>query len=231
MNSPIKCVSFDVWNTLVKSNPDFRKQRNNLIHSHFKLSIDMAVFTNLADKLDVYFNRLTEVTGRHLHGSQMTLLILDRAGANMQHVSHIVLHEFNVKLETLFWEHQPVLWFTDMHETFSYLSRKEIKMGLISNTGFINGNVLHAFFKQHKLTQYLSFECYSDEIGYCKPHAAIFSNALKQVNTVKTVPPNQFLHIGDSLAADKEGATDFGLRSYLLNAGENRLMDIISSYV
>ena len=191
----VKCISFDIWNTLIRSNPEFRQHRNSLIVQHFNLDVNPDIFSGIANELDRQHTSLTEVTGRHLYASQMLVLLLQQLKVETAALSSISFQQFEVKLEEIFWKYPPAIRFADTREVLEYLKAKGVKAGLLSNTGFVEGKVLSAFWKKHSLQQYFNFECYSDEVGYCKPNALLFEKVYSLAKGPAQIDKNEFLHV------------------------------------
>src|SRR5580658_1111173 len=97
-------------------------------------------------------------------------------------------------------------------ETWSVLDRLRAQgypLGVISN----HHDGLLDVLKFHSLDQVFESVTYSQEVGAEKPSSAVFERALKRAGC----PPDEALHVGDSLRADVEGAQACGLSAVWLN--------------
>lgn len=94
-------------------------------------------------------------------------------------------------------------------ETLSALRERGLTLGLISNTGRTPGVVLRQVLDYYGLLGYFEVLSYSDEVGYRKPHPAIFTETLRQAGA----EPAQALHVGDDAGADVAGARAIGMRA------------------
>ena len=83
-----------------------------------------------------------------------------------------------------------------------------LKIGLISNTQ----RPLDEFAAHFALDHIFSAAISSAELGYLKPHPAIFEAALAAVGE----PAGASVMVGDSVKADIEGARQVGMRAVLV---------------
>ncbi len=89
------------------------------------------------------------------------------------------------------------------------LARRGLTLGIISNTGRTPGVILRQVLDRHGLLGYFTVLSYSDEIGYRKPHPAIFKETLRRAGA----EPASALHIGDDATTDVAGARSIGMRA------------------
>ena len=102
--------------------------------------------------------------------------------------------------------------YDDVAPVLRELARRDIKIGLISNS-----HRSLASFEQHfDLEGLISAAVSSSEHGYLKPHPSIFQAALQLAG----VRPEESVMVGDSLPHDIEGALSVGMRGVLVHRGE-----------
>ncbi|MBU1013567.1 MAG: HAD family hydrolase [Bacteroidetes bacterium] len=107
----------------------------------------------------------------------------------------------------------PVFLFDDTMYVLESLSKKGILLVAISNcTPWESGGI-----DSVGLNRYLQKVFYSFDIGAAKPDPAIFQFVQKTLGVL----PQNFLHVGDSLLADIEGALSVGWKAVFLNRGNN----------
>jgi putative hydrolase of the HAD superfamily len=94
-------------------------------------------------------------------------------------------------------------------ETLATLKDKNIKIGLICDTGFSTGRVVRKLLEDDGLAQYIDVFCFSDEVGVPKPGHEIFDKALAELG----VRPPEAIHIGDLKRTDIAGAHDAGMHA------------------
>jgi putative hydrolase of the HAD superfamily len=211
-----KHISFDLWLTLIKSNPDYKFKRSQLLAGFFDIPFDAHHINSIVKKHDVQFNRLTEITGRHIYQGHMWLIILSELGCNIEEIPQQRLQEFYQLQEKLFLENSPVLIDEESDKTLNKLTAQGITINLLSNTGFIEGRLLRTVLAGWGLDKYFSFQLYSDETGFSKPGAGAFESLFDHIQKINAVNKSEVLHIGDNKAADIIGAESFGLSAALL---------------
>jgi HAD superfamily hydrolase (TIGR01662 family) len=98
--------------------------------------------------------------------------------------------------------------YDDVEPALRTLARAGLKIGLISNTQ----RPLDEFAAHFALERVFSAAISSAELGYLKPHPAIFEAALSAVGE----PAASAVMVGDSVKADIEGARQVGMRAVLV---------------
>jgi putative hydrolase of the HAD superfamily len=96
-----------------------------------------------------------------------------------------------------------------VHDTLRALSERGVRVGLVSN---IDDDQLEHLLEIAGIADRLDFHISSERAGSCKPHGAIFEQAL---NLAACQAP-EALFVGDTLQQDVEGANRAGLVSVLL---------------
>ena len=98
--------------------------------------------------------------------------------------------------------------YDDVEPALRALAQAGLKIGLISNTQ----RPLDEFAAHFALDHLFSAAISSAELGYLKPHPAIFEAALAAVGE----PAAAAVMVGDSVRADIEGARQIGMRAVLV---------------
>jgi HAD superfamily hydrolase (TIGR01549 family) len=98
--------------------------------------------------------------------------------------------------------------YDDVAPALTALAAAGLKIGLISNTP----RPLDEFAAHFSLDHIFSAAISSAELGYLKPHPAIFEAALAAVGE----PAGAAVMVGDSVKADIEGARQIGMRAVLV---------------
>lgn len=89
------------------------------------------------------------------------------------------------------------------------LIAKNLKIGIISNIG----QGLSELMESSGLGNLANFLVSSGEVGYSKPHPAIFEAAIR----VFGVDPSEIIHVGDSIEGDVNGAIASGIHAVLID--------------
>lgn len=98
--------------------------------------------------------------------------------------------------------------------TLQKLRSLGVRSGLLSNWDAR----LRPLLRELGLLELLDFQVISHEVGYEKPHEAIFRAALDAAGA----NPEEFLHVGDSLSADIEPARAVGMHTLWIASASDR---------
>jgi HAD superfamily hydrolase (TIGR01509 family) len=97
---------------------------------------------------------------------------------------------------------------TTTHALLEALRDRDLRVGLVSNA-FDPPHLLHRDLEQMGVAQRLDVAVFSSEVGWRKPHPAIFERALEAIG----VDPAATLFVGDTLATDVAGAKALGIHT------------------
>jgi putative hydrolase of the HAD superfamily len=122
------------------------------------------------------------------------------------HVSDDELERF-LEAEHAAWQPARQLGVTT-HALLEALRERGLGLGLVSNALDPPG-LLHRDLEQLGVADRLDVAVFSSEIGWRKPHPAIFERALERLG----VAPESALFVGDTLATDVAGAAALGLHT------------------
>ena len=102
----------------------------------------------------------------------------------------------------------------DVRETLTSFKRN-IDIGVVSNFKVPRG--IEYILQQHRLAPFFNFVITSTQVGWRKPHKAIYKAALKATN----VKPDEILFIGDDYENDFIGPKHIGMQALLLDRKDN----------
>lgn len=94
------------------------------------------------------------------------------------------------------------------HALLETLRGRGLKLGLVSNA-FDPPALLHRDLEQLGIAERIDAAVFSSEVGWRKPHPAIFERALEALGVLA----ERVLFVGDSLAADIGGAAALGMHT------------------
>ncbi|MDH0674246.1 HAD family hydrolase [Empedobacter falsenii] len=208
--------SFDLWMTVIKSNPNFKPQRTELLKEHFSLNKTTYEIDSVIRYYDNLFNIISEKTGNHIEREEVFMLILDKLGKDIQNISIDDLKLFFEKSDELFVENVPFIIWEDIHDFLSEIKAKGKTASILSNTAFIHGDSIRKVLKKLDLDAYFSFMIFSDEVGISKPNLEIFEYLYKNTQEIKIITKSQIIHIGDNPIADYQGAKTYGFAADLV---------------
>lgn len=208
--------SFDLWLTIIKSNPDFKAKRDTLFRDFFSIDKDIDEVRKVIRKYDVLFNRISEKTGNHIEREEVFLLMLDVLGKDIETVDDNQLKQFFQQVDELFLNNKPVLLWGNIEELLIEIKENNKTASILSNTAFIHGDSLRKVLEHLGLADYFSFMIFSDEVKASKPNLRVFEIMFDKINDFRTLEKKEILHIGDNKIADYEGAKTFGVNSKLV---------------
>jgi putative hydrolase of the HAD superfamily len=209
----IQHISFDVWLTLIRSNPAYKPARNDLIINYFGIVKDIKTVNETFQRFDRHFTKVNEIVGKNLDSREMLLIILADLGVEIEKLNHSILDHYEKELLQLFWRFPPLLIEQNFFKIAEKLVKQNISLSILSNTGFIKGKILRALLEHYDLQQFFAFQCYSDEANCSKPSHQFFELAYHNILIIKSLEKKQVLHVGDNPIADVRGATEFGFQS------------------
>ncbi|MDN5286420.1 MAG: putative hydrolase of the superfamily [Mucilaginibacter sp.] len=225
--------SFDLWLTLIKSNPDYKLERTRIFHRDFNPGNKSIEEVAKAFRVvDLMCNAVNERTGKNIDSDEMHLMVISLINDNQLDLKQIDTDKLYADMEALVLNNMPLVY-DDV--TINVLDRLKQKGGstlsLLSNTGFIKGAILKKILAELKMDQYFDFQLYSDEVGMSKPNPAFFNLMLqniKQINKGKEITLDSIIHIGDNPKADIEGANAAGIKSLLINSNNQSILSLIN---
>jgi len=228
---PYQHYSFDLWLTLIKSNPYFKIERTKIFHRDFNpagKSIDEVA--KAFRQVDLMCNAVNENTGKNIDADEMYLMVISLINDNQLSLADIDTTKLYQDMEKLLFYYMPVVYSSVTIPTLQHLKQQSgSTFSLLSNTGFIKGATLRKILVELKMNEYFDFQLYSDEAGMSKPNPALFDLMLQHIKQInKNINLNSIIHIGDNPKADIEGANAAGIKSLLINSNNQSILSLIS---
>jgi len=214
--SNYKHLSFDLWLTLIKSNPEFKKKRNLLFKDFFEVEYSIEKVTEVVRYYDVLCNNINEKTGFNIDTFEIYYFILNALNVNVDEIGIERLSEFYKETELLFMKFKPDLIYPKIQLLFEKIVEQEKTISILSNTAFIKGVTLRKLISYYELENYFSFQIYSDETGFSKPSKEMFELVHNEIKSLKSIEKKEVIHIGDNKIADYDGAMKFGFDALLI---------------
>ena len=170
-----KHYSFDLWLTLIKSNPLYKQERTTYFYNKFntkdKHIDEIAVAFR---KVDLMVNAINEKTGKNVDADEMCLMVIAMINDYAFPFNEIDLVQLDHEMEELALSHLPVLYGDECIDVLAEIKSTGLSStNILSNTGFIKGKTLRKILNHLKLDQYLDFQLYSDEEGLDVSHVGI----------------------------------------------------------
>ncbi len=221
----ISAVTFDLWDTLVVDDSDEpkraarglrskRDERRHLLWDALNRQspIDYKTVALAYGVGDAAFNEVW-------HEQHVTWEIGTRLGVILKGLGRTLP---DAELEAVVRAHEemeveisPDL-IADAAQCLETLSAR-YKLCIVSDAIVSPGRCLRALLEKHGVKKYFGGFAFSDEVGRCKPHRAMFDSAAKQLG----VPIEQMVHIGDREHNDVLGPLALGMKAVLFTAARD----------
>lgn len=214
-------ISFDLWLTLIKSDPEFKNKRNLLFKEYFSIGKPMDEVAAVIRKFDILTNSINEKVCRNFDTFEIYYLILDALGVSIENFGSSHLEEFYGHTHGLLMQHKPLLLDEGLPGLLQSLSNEGITMNILSNTAFIKGSSLREVISHYGLESHFAFQAYSDETGYSKPGTRMYQYAFERINEREAIAKHEILHVGDNRISDYDGAINFGFHAHLITNSQN----------
>ncbi|MEG0529114.1 MAG: HAD family hydrolase [Bacilli bacterium] len=208
--------SFDLWMTIIKSNPEFKPKRTILFKEYFSIDKSVEEIDKTIRYYDNLYNLISEKTGNHIEREEIFLLILNVLGKNVELINSEDIDDFFIKSDILFLENRPQIIWKEIPSILEKITDLGKTANILSNTAFIHGNSLREVLKSLNLEQYFTFMIFSDEVGVSKPNIKIFEYLYENTQKIKQLEKSKIIHVGDNIKADYEGALKFGFDAKLV---------------
>ena len=216
-----KHFSFDLWLTLIKSNPLYKKERVKFIYNHYNFSRNtIDEISSVIRQVDLMCNQVNESAGKNLDSQEMYLMVFYLLnGSNFDYKS-LDLSKFSLDMSNLVRKYPPVLLNNDVIPTLKGIKDSGKTINILSNTGFIKGKAVNEILSGLEINHFFDFKIYSDEEDLSKPNPALFDVLVENVKTLHNDANFKLLdivHVGDNIIADIQGAQNIGLSAFLIH--------------
>ncbi len=223
--------SFDLWFTLIKSNPNFKNKRALYFYKMYNSkNKTLAEVEHVFRHVDLMCNAINEKTGANIDCEEMYLMVLYELNNEKYHIQDIDLEELCKNMENLFFENPPSLFNSLTLPTLDTLKNyPDTTMNILSNTGFVKGNTLRKLLTNLDISKYFNFQLYSDEMHMSKPNTSIFNILVREINSIRLSPIalKDIIHIGDNILADIKGAESIGINTFLINTNDKSIQNLV----
>jgi len=227
-----KHYSFDLWLTLIKSNPIFKLERAKYFYNYYNTTGKSLEEVNaIFRKVDLMVNSINEKSGKNIDAEEMYLMVISIINDYSTDFSAVDVEGLYRTMEELLLENMPHIYCSESLDVLHRLKASgKSTMSLLSNTGFIKGVTLRKILNHLKLDQVLDFQLYSDEVRMSKPNPKFFQLMLDTINREQhqSIELHEIIHIGDNPIADCRGAESLGIKSLLINSNHLKINHLLS---
>ena len=213
--------SFDLWLTLIKSNPLFKPARIDYFFENYNFSKKNKIeIKKIFRKVDLMCNLINEKVGKNVDAMEMYLIVLYLLDEKDHGIDAIEMAELYQQMEELVLENIPILLNQNIRPTLMKIREQGATTSILSNTGFIKGTTLRKVLTKLKILDLFDFVIFSDEIDISKPNDKIYELLYNEVKVLKksnSIKKEKIVHIGDNYTADYLGAKDFGFNAIFVD--------------
>lgn len=210
--------SFDLWQTLIRSNAGFKNVRANYLFSNFNPNgYSQNEIMEKVSGIALMCDKVSESTEMSIHPIQMYAMALQKLGFNLDNVKEIDLISILNVMHARFLSTPPPIYDNDTELVLRQLKSEGATISITSNTGFVPGGTLRQYLSNMGLARYIDFYIFSDEVGVCKPSQLIFNKMILQAQQKTNLRgrgmlhPRDIVHVGDNLKTDIRGAENCGI--------------------
>jgi putative hydrolase of the HAD superfamily len=225
-----KHYSFDLWLTLIRSNPQFKKLRSRIFHGQYNFTgktIEEVEY--IFRQVDLMCNAVNEKTGKNIDADEMYLMVISLINDNQVSLHDIDANALYLQMENVLFENLPLVYCNRTADVLSKIKeQKNTTISILSNTGFIRGITLRKVLKELGIAGYFDFQLYSDEEGFSKPNMAFYQLMLNKISDLKQITPAEIIHIGDNVITDYQGAIAAGINALLVNSNGTSITNLLN---
>lgn len=218
-----KHYSFDLWLTLIKSNPEFKSRRDLMFFELFNPSgLSKEEVSAIIRKVDVKSNHISEITELHVPCERMIYDILHELNFPSEEITHALLLMIFTRIQSLFLEYPPVLYDENTLSTLEQLHEQGCQLNILSNTGFITGATLNKVLVKLGIKKFFNFSLYSDNTRLSKPNVKMFDLVKDMYFDCVSI-----IHVGDNPMADGACINNPSFSYFQINSNHKTIIDLL----
>ena len=231
--SPIKGVTFDLWDTIVYDDSDepkraargLRSKREERRHLLWKAlnriePIALDTLTLAYDVADAGFDLVWRENSINWRLEQRIRVVLNGLGRRLpaDTLRQVVEDTANMEVEI------PPDPIAGIAEALQALSSR-YRLAVVSDAIVTPGTGLRRLLQGHGLKRYFDACVFSDEVGHAKPHRAMFDAAARQLG----IAVSEIVHVGDRDHNDVKGPQAIGAKAVLFTASRDTDRDLTTA--
>lgn len=227
-----KHYSFDLWLTLIKSNPVFKKERALFFHKWLNANgKSLEEVEKTFRKVDLMSNAINQKSGKNLDVEELYLMIIYELNGSNSIFEDLDMEWLLHEMEQLFFQYIPTIYHPETLSTLHKLKEiPDVSMSILSNTAFIKGSTLRVVLERLGMAHFFDFQLYSDEVNISKPNIEFFTLMIEKIYHKRlndNLTFDDVIHVGDNKIADIDGANKLGINSFLINSNLNTIADLL----
>lgn len=227
-----KHYSFDLWMTLIRSNPAFKSERAKFFQKHFNsCQKTIAEIKEIFRQVDLMCNAINEKTGKNIDADEMYLMVISQMNNKDFSFKDIDMMWLYEEMDRLLFQYLPVVYCDNTVDSLDKLKQKNNRsFNISSNTAFVKGSSLRKVLAELNIDRFFDFQLYSDEIGFSKPNPSFFElvfQSSKSISANSEIARTDILHIGDNPNADIQGARSAGINALQINSNHQTILHLL----
>lgn len=230
----LKHYSFDLWLTLIKSNPLFKRKRAEFFYLNYNYSKkSLEEIESIFKNIDSMCNLINQSTGKNIDSDEMYLMVLYQMNESLEQLEDFDSDNLYSRIEELIFQFHPLLFSSDtIKHLETIFNTQDTTLSILSNTAFIKGKTLRKVLDHLNLSNFFAFQIYSDEVGLSKPNKKIFELLLQSVKDLRKgeeIKLVEIVHIGDNPCADIAGAERVGIQAVQINSNNLLINSLLNA--
>lgn len=228
----IKHISFDLWNTIIRSNPNYTSAANEVWMEHLGIKNllggdDPEIYSIFLNSMimtcNSYYNTISEVTGKH-NTFKERLIYLYTATGIIPTVDFINTKSKSIynSLEQVFLDNPSSLFDENTMDVLLELRDRGITTNIVSNVGFIKSQTLNKNLEILGVEDLFNFKIYTDQF----PIHNIFQGVINKSGYT----PDKIIHVGSDRLTNIK-CEDVGIDFLQINLGEHYNITNILNYI
>lgn len=224
-----KHYSFDMWETLIRGNPEYKTMRMREIHKfvliHGGIIADEEMIREAFSRANKFADCINYSTGGSVSSEILYSMVLIDLLPEKRFLAlkPLEINSLITKLDQLFIQYPPSIYSESTIPVLEELHANDNLLTILSNTSFIKGRILNRVLDNHGILHLFNETYYSDEYNMTKPNPDFFS--LMHMDSPYDM--DEIIHIGDNPIADGEGATNYGIKSLIINSNSKTIKDVL----
>ncbi len=215
----IKAITFDLWDTIIHDESDEPKRAAQGLKSK-KIARRELVWQALnaeqpipRETVGIAYD-VHEAAFNHVwHDQHVTWTVTERLDVLLAGLGRTlpvdVYQQVRATLEGMEIQIKPNA-ISGMHSALQALSQ-DYSLAVVSDAIYTPGKGLREWLQSEDLLQYFSSFAFSDEVGHCKPHRAMFAHVANELG----IEISQMVHVGDRDHNDVKGPQALGMQAVL----------------
>ena len=210
----IRAIAFDLWETLITNSPELSRLQKEARMTRLEQILTRHGFAREAERLEhahhrewnrcqeLYWSADLDIPCRRQVEHLLEELELDAASFDEGTLAEIESAFASAPLHAL-----PAT-VDGARDVLREMRVRDLRVGLISNTGRTPGSVLREVLMRLDLAPSIDAMVFSNEHGECKPRTSIFDALQRQLG----IDYGEMVFVGDNLYVDVYGAQRCGMR-------------------